>query len=89
MSLTTFAPATGDHDDRGLAAFLATVPAAADYDRDEYERLRSAPRRITRAEAERLAIEESLADGERTTAALPRPDGIDGYPMTGRLSEGL
>ncbi|GAA0529138.1 hypothetical protein GCM10010172_07210 [Paractinoplanes ferrugineus] len=57
MSAPTYAPAAGDFDD--LAAFLATVPAAADYDRDELDRLPKLPKRPARGNDKRAAINAS------------------------------
>lgn len=94
MSQATITATPDDFDDRGLAAFLAQVPAAADYDRDEFDRLPRLPRRTSRAEADRQAIAESIEDhttgtgwareSEAVAAPLPTWDGFAGFPMNGR-----
>ena len=66
MSTMLFAPPAGDFGDRdaALAAFRATVPAAAEY--DQAELFASAPQhthRPHRSADKRAAIDESLKEG--------------------------
>jgi hypothetical protein len=62
MSLTTVAPAVGGFDDH-LAEFLATVPAARDFDLHEYDAQPRAPHRPARGADKRAAIHRSLREG--------------------------
>ncbi len=63
MSTMTHTPLAGDFGDN-LAAFLAQVPAAADYDRDEMTAgLPCREHRPHRSNAKRRAIAESEREG--------------------------
>ncbi len=61
MSLATHTPLAGAPGD-SLAAFLATVPAAADYDLDEMTQGPRAPHRPSRRVADDEAIAQSIED---------------------------
>ena len=63
MSTATMTPFPGGYGDRDdLAAFLATVPAAADYDLAELDAEPRLMRRLARGKANRKAIDESLRE---------------------------
>jgi hypothetical protein len=59
MSTATYPTTSGDFGHDGLAAFLAQVPAAGDYDRDEIDRLPRHPKHLGRKTAKARAIAES------------------------------
>ncbi|MGK5682451.1 hypothetical protein [Actinoplanes sp. URMC 104] len=63
MSHATYAPTAGGHDDHTLAAFLATVPAAAAYDLTELLRGPRRAHRPARRAARARAIDLSQREG--------------------------
>ena len=62
MSVQTIARPSDDPDN-GLAAFLAQVPAARDYDLTELAAGPCAPHRPARGNEKRAAINKSLKEG--------------------------
>jgi hypothetical protein len=63
MSTATLTPAAGGFNDPALAAFLAQVPAARDYDLDAMtDGMPRYERRPARSNARRAAINESLRE---------------------------
>lgn len=63
MSVQTLTRPSDDHGDDSLAAFLAQVPAARDYDLAELDAEPKLPHRPHRGADKRRAINESLKEG--------------------------